>query len=690
MNRVVLRYELLGLFRDTRTLFLSILLPIILLPVLLFTLHRFGQNQFNTEGGNKDIHIGRNMATDHLTPLMDAAFSGEPFREMLVENGETMLDDGHLDVMIRSGTPTADENPELAAGLLDAFPGLEPLMDEERPGRPVVELLYRSDRDRSLRAYLKASRRLMDLRDELVANYISRMDADVGVQLEAEDTSSSQDRAARRYGPALSAFMILMLLGGGSVAALDSLAGERERGTLSTLFVSSLDRSSILWAKFCAVAFISVLVAVTQMLNLLVYVALGWVNLPIQMSAGASIVAFLCLTSLFLVEAVFTAATLLNISARSGSFKEAQLFFFPTFLISFALSLSGLLPGIPSRSVVSLIPLAGPGLLIPEILQGRVDFLMLALQLTVHIVAALMLMRSTLHRISREQFLGGQPPQVGEALRFEKFSQRALPIYALLAACLMVIPANFEALSGLKGQGLFNQLVLFGLGPYLLLRFFKQDVRKAVPLRRISGLTLLLCLCLIPLGQLAATGLSHLLGPLLPAPIEAMEQMLELLDIENTPPWQLFLLIGVLPGICEEFAFRGVLLHALHRRFGPWMLAGVVALVFGLFHINFYRVFPTAYLGFFMGLLTLATGSLIPAMVVHIGNNSLAVFGMLGGWDFEGFGGPVYFVAFLGQLALTGFIIKWGRGYPGTTWYRKPENGPSRSGEATPSQPPPE
>ena len=144
--------------------------------------------------------------------------------------------------------------------------------------------------------------------------------------------------------------------------------------------------------------------------------------------------------------------------------------------------------------------------------------------------------------------------------------------------------------------------------------------------------------------------------------------MMKLLNLENTPAWQLYLMIGILPGLCEEFAFRGVLLHALHRRFPPWLLAAVVALIFGLFHLSFYRVFPTAYLGFFLALLTLSTGSLVPAILVHAGNNSLAVYAMLHGWDFETLSPLVYAVGFMGQVVLTYFVYRWGRGYPGTSW----------------------
>ena len=219
------------------------------------------------------------------------------------------------------------------------------------------------------------------------------------------------------------------------------------------------------------------------------------------------------------------------------------------------------------------------------------------------------------------------------------------------------------------------------LCPLLLLRMFGQKISRAVPLRAVSPPIALACLALIPLGQLAATGLSHLLGPLLPAPVKAMEEMMAFLNLEGTPHWQVYLLIGILPGIFEEIAFRGVLLHALHKRFSPWTLAAVVALVFGMFHLNFFRILPTAYLGFFLGLITLGTGSLLPAMLVHVGNNSLAVFAMYHDVDLEGLSPWIYAVGFLGQVALTGLVLRWGRGYPGTVW-RKPELATSTSPDA--------
>lgn len=670
MSRILLRYELLALLRDTRTIFLSVLLPIILMPILLLTLNRFGQRAPGRADADYTYALVQN--SPGLEKLLEASLDSRAFKEVLAENGEESLAGGTVDVLIKVSTPESPD-PSLGEDIAQLFPGLAPLILDSAPGQPVIELLYRSDREPSVQAFLRIEKSLLDFRERLVSRFLELQEVELGVTITEEDGSTSRERAARQFGPALSSFMVLMLLGGGSVAALDSLAGERERGTLATLFVSSMDRKSIAWSKFCAVTVISVAVALLQSLNLTMYIFFGFFKLPISFNSPEGLVELTALLLLLCLEAVFTAALMLYISARSKSFKEAQLFFFPAFLVCFALSLSGLMPSLVSRSVVSLVPLSGPGVLIPEILAGRLDLLALFLQCGAHLVFSYLLLRSTLELMEREDFLGGEPPLHGEALRFEEYAQRALPYFAFLGACLFVIPSNFEALSTLKGQVLFNQLVLFGLGPFLYLRLFRQSPTEAAPLRRVEIKILLAALLLIPAGQLAATGLSHLLGPILPPPVKALQEMMKLLDVDGTPKWQLYLFIGILPGLCEEFAFRGVLLHSLHRRLAPWTLAVVTAVVFGFFHLNFFRVFPTAYLGLVMALLTLSTGSLLPAIVVHIGNNSLAVWAMTANFSFEGLPNSVYFCGFLVQIALLYLVIKWGRGYPGTRWSKDPK-----------------
>ena len=88
---------------------------------------------------------------------------------------------------------------------------------------------------------------------------------------------------------------------------------------------------------------------------------------------------------------------------------------------------------------------------------------------------------------------------------------------------------------------------------------------------------------------------------------------------------QLVFFLTVLPGIFEEIAFRGLLLHGLHRRLRPLPLVVVVGIAFGIFHVTLFRFVPTACLGAMFAAVTLLTGSVYPAMLWHALSNALGI-----------------------------------------------------------------
>lgn len=93
----------------------------------------------------------------------------------------------------------------------------------------------------------------------------------------------------------------------------------------------------------------------------------------------------------------------------------------------------------------------------------------------------------------------------------------------------------------------------------------------------------------------------------------------------EVPLWELLLLVAVLPGICEEITFRGVLLHGLRRRLRSVALCLVVRGIFALFHLSLVRLLPTFLIGIVLAALTLVTGSLYPAVLWHALSNAFAI-----------------------------------------------------------------
>ncbi|MGE0546355.1 MAG: CPBP family glutamic-type intramembrane protease [Kofleriaceae bacterium] len=92
------------------------------------------------------------------------------------------------------------------------------------------------------------------------------------------------------------------------------------------------------------------------------------------------------------------------------------------------------------------------------------------------------------------------------------------------------------------------------------------------------------------------------------------------------PPLVLTLLVvAVLPAICEEVLFRGVLVRGLATRFSGPIAVIASSIVFGLYHLSIVQFFSTFTLGLALGALTLRSGSIIPGMITHLLNNAAAV-----------------------------------------------------------------
>ena len=125
------------------------------------------------------------------------------------------------------------------------------------------------------------------------------------------------------------------------------------------------------------------------------------------------------------------------------------------------------------------------------------------------------------------------------------------------------------------------------------------------------------------------------------------------------PLWEMVFLVAVVPGIFEELAFRGVLLHGLSRRLRPVPLALTVGLLFGLFHMNLWRIPPTAYLGTLLATVVLLTGSIYPAMLWHAVNNVAALIPVELAWVTEDYQFPLWVYLTAATVLAAAFAVLW-------------------------------
>jgi membrane protease YdiL (CAAX protease family) len=93
----------------------------------------------------------------------------------------------------------------------------------------------------------------------------------------------------------------------------------------------------------------------------------------------------------------------------------------------------------------------------------------------------------------------------------------------------------------------------------------------------------------------------------------------------------LALLIGMTPALCEELVFRGYVGTRLNHAIGPAGGILISSAVFAAFHMDWVHVIAVFPLGLYLGFVAWRSGSLFPAMLAHLFNNSISVFAVVWG-----------------------------------------------------------
>lgn len=110
---------------------------------------------------------------------------------------------------------------------------------------------------------------------------------------------------------------------------------------------------------------------------------------------------------------------------------------------------------------------------------------------------------------------------------------------------------------------------------------------------------------------------------LLPLPEGKVGQLERLVEQPSLP----VALVGIalVPAICEELLFRGVVLRGLASRFIPAAAIALSAVLFSAYHLSIVQALPTFTLGLALGLLAQRGGSIAPSVLAHLLNNTIAV-----------------------------------------------------------------
>lgn len=142
------------------------------------------------------------------------------------------------------------------------------------------------------------------------------------VQVEESDLASTQTRATQITGM-LPFFVLMAVLAGALNAALDTTAGERERGSLEPLLMNPAERWAIVIGKWSAVASVAMLIAVLSCFS---FLPGQWLLRSDTLAAmfQYGVREALLFLVVVLPFAAAASALLMAVAIRCKTFKEAQ------------------------------------------------------------------------------------------------------------------------------------------------------------------------------------------------------------------------------------------------------------------------------------------------------------------------------------------------------------------------------
>ncbi|MEJ2203576.1 MAG: ABC transporter permease subunit [Gemmatimonadota bacterium] len=684
-------YEIKRLLRYRRVILIAVVAPLLLYPVMIFILRRVDQSEarrldeaiYEYALTGDEAGWGRAVLAKALALELDQP--GEDhvhvhFEDRSGLDAEAMLQEGQIHVLVEALSSEeyerirAEEDVDSAdsqgGGSSDA--GGTQVVDVDLPLR-IIRLKYRAQSDFSRTAADRLRERLVEVRG-LMRDSVYRAGgfpvepAQVGTVV-TENLASPEKEGGAVLGLALTPFLLLLMLTGGSIMAVDAISGEKERGTLETLLATGASRTEIVSAKQLAIIVVGVAVAVINILNLLLYLVLGLFQLPENFAVSLSLLDLVLLLVLFLPLTVLISNALLLLSGYAKSYKEYQIYFFPLLLAFLAPSVAGVLPGMDLHSAVALVPVAGISVAVREIMLGEYDWIFLVLAQISTSLAALWAARLTERTLSTERLISHADLDEADLLGGPAlFPRHVLRWFGVMWVVFLLISLWFGQELGLRGQVAVNLVGIFLGGSILMIRHYRLDVREAFALRRVHPAVWLAVVIGAPAGYVLGIGLAGLVNTyLFPVPQNVLEAFGDVMLGNDIPLWQLILFLSIMPGVLEELAFRGVLLHGLRKIVGPVGICLVVGAIFGIFHVSLFRLIPTAYLGALLAAVVLLTGSIFPVMVWHAASNAIALVPAYLGWVSEdpALPGWIYGAAVL-ALAVT-FWILWlvRRPYPG-------------------------
>ena len=320
----IIRKEFNRFFTDRRLVMTAIILPGLMIYLLYSFMGSAMSDMYSVE--------------DDFAPTVYAVNAPASIAALAQEAGMTLTD-----VSPQEAEGVRTQIVDKQAELLAVFPAdFDAQVAAYAPGAgeaPNIELYYNStDADSS-----QAHAMFAALLDGYESSLVNKFDVNRGVDA---DLASERDTAGQIFSSMLPLLMMVFLFSGCMAVAPESIAGEKERGSIATLLVTPLGRGELAMGKVISLGCISLLSGASSFLGTML-------SLPKLMGAGDYAALFAVIASTVLLLTGMIAV----LSAFAKTVKEASMLVMPLMIVSMLVGVTSMFGDVHAQLGWYCIPL---------------------------------------------------------------------------------------------------------------------------------------------------------------------------------------------------------------------------------------------------------------------------------------------------------------------------------------------
>ena len=632
--KTLIKKEMLDVLRDKKTVIMMLVVPVILYPLIFI-----GAMQLVAA-------ISSGMEKQDYKIAVEADDDGA-FLHKLTEQDDKWKDKGDA----AKNDMSADDETTYTITIVDpeSIDDYEAALENEKldvyvhgemqDGKLKYDVYYISSVTNSAYAMDIVMDVFDDYRKELTQAKIKDAGLDIHEILEPivyenQNTASTEQSLGSIMGSILPFMLVISLLMGTMYPAIDTTAGERERGTLETILTLPVTNRQLIVSKFLTVAVIGMISALLNIISMGGIAVYMYKIMDMQTdSMGFDMAKFypailVGILSVFAFS-LFISAVTMCVTSFAKSYKEANNYITPLMLVVMFVGYIGFIPNIELTQTMAMIPVANICLLIKNILAFKIDYMIIAVVLISNIAYAVFAILFLSKIYDSESILFGDGK--GSLQLFEKrenLQKGGVPtvsdvwfVVALTIVLVLYAGSMLQLKFGLAG--VFGTQLIILLVPLAVVLYTKKDIGLTYGFYKTGAVSFLgaffVILGMYPINIVISYALISLF------PQSADNVVTTFSSIMDGNVVGVFLVIAVAPAVCEEMMFRGLIYNSMKARYRVPVTLGIVAVLFGIYHMSLVKFIPTGLLGLVLCYVAYKTGSIYPSMMMHFINNALSV-----------------------------------------------------------------